>query len=64
MKLPGKITLKAHQNMKKTICIVGGCQGMTFPEGNKVYTLIMMQSCNPVCIFLFGMPIFYKQTTG
>lgn len=56
----GKITLKAHQNMKQKIYSVGGRQGITLPEGNKVYTLIRMQSCNPAGIFLFGMPIFCK----
>jgi len=58
IRFTGKITLKAQQNMKQKICSVGGCQGVTLPEGNKVYTLIRMQKCNPVCIFLFGMPIF------
>jgi hypothetical protein len=60
MRFTGKITLKAHQNMKQKICSVGGRQGITLPDGNKVYTLIRMQCCDPVCIFLFGMPIFCK----
>jgi hypothetical protein len=51
---------KAHQNMKQKICSVGGRQGITLPEGNKVYTLIRMHCCDPVCVFLFGMPIFCK----
>jgi len=37
------------------------CRWTTLLEGNKVYTLIRMHSCNPVCLFLFGMPIFCKQ---
>jgi len=47
-------------NMKQKIFRVGGCQGITLPEGNKVYTLIRMQCCDPGHIFLFGMPLFCK----